>query len=85
MCVVSVVVDASRQQWGQISQWPTEVAYDMKDIIRRLDAIDKKLGAKDCYDPKKQEFIAELEARIARLERIEGIRPVAKDAGTVGI
>lgn len=57
MCVVSMLVDSTQRQWGQIQTWPSPVPQDMSEIIRRLAEIDKKLGARDCFDPKKDEFI----------------------------
>jgi hypothetical protein len=68
MCVVSMVIDGANRQWGNIQTWPSPVPQDMSEIIRRLAEIDKKLGAKDCFDPKKDEFIRALQDRIAELE-----------------
>lgn len=68
MCVVSVVVDQSQRQWGSIQTWPAPVVVDMSQIIEKLSEIDKKLGAKDCYDPKKDEFLKALADRVAALE-----------------
>lgn len=68
MCVVSMVIDASRQQLPPIQTWPLPVAQDMSEVIGKLAEIDKKLGTKDCYDPKKDAYIKELEDRIAKLE-----------------
>lgn len=68
MCVVSMVVDSARQQWPQPQYMPPSYAFELADIIRRLGELDKKLGAKDCYDPKKDAYIQELEQRITALE-----------------
>jgi hypothetical protein len=65
-----MVVDGAREQWGQIQNWPYPVVQDMSDIIERLSEIDKKLGAKDCFDPKKDAFIQELSERLAALEQV---------------
>lgn len=68
MCVVSLVVDASQRQWGNISTWPAPVVVDMSEVIQKLSEIDKKLGARDCYDPKKDEFLQALERRLKAVE-----------------
>jgi hypothetical protein len=40
----------------------------MAEVIRLLDSIDKKLGAKDCVDATKEKFLADLDARVKALE-----------------
>jgi hypothetical protein len=77
MCVVSAMIDSS-QQWGPIQKWPYPVVQDMSDIIRRLAEIDKKLGAKDCFDPKKDSFIQELSERLAALEAVAKTKKARK-------
>lgn len=69
MCMVSMMVDNARTQWPPVNQCPLQPAVDLTDIIRRLSEIDNKMGAKDCYDPKKDEFIQQLQDRIAELEK----------------
>jgi hypothetical protein len=69
MCVVSMVVDSARQQWPQPQFMPYRQAVDLSEVIEKLGQIDKKLGAKDCYDSKKDAYIQELRDRIAALEK----------------
>ena len=69
MCVVSVVIGESRKQWGQIQNWPLQQASEMQQIIQKLAEIDKKLGARDCIDPVKEKFLADLDKRVKKLER----------------
>ena len=68
MCVVSMVVEGIQRQWPDPIYWPTPVVIDTKEIIDKLAEIDRKLGAKDCHDPVKDEFIRKLEERIKALE-----------------
>ena len=68
MCVVSNMIDSARTQWPQPQYIPYPVAVDLTDIINKLAEIDKKLGAKDCFDPKKDEYIQQLADRIKQLE-----------------
>lgn len=69
MCVVSNMIDTAREQWPPIQTWPAPVPQEMQEIIRRLADIDRKLGAKDCYDPKKEQFLKDLSDRVAKLEK----------------
>jgi len=67
MCVVSMVIQGATEQWPKPNLMNLQTAIDFNDIINRLAAIDAKLGARDCIDAKKEEYIAALEARIAEL------------------
>lgn len=49
--------------------WDRAALDDLKDIIKRLDALDKKLGLAECEDPKKAEWMKGIEERLAALER----------------
>lgn len=69
MCVVSMMIDSAGAQWPPIRQWPYQEAQDFSEIIRKLSEMDEKLGAKDCYDPKKEKFLQELADRITELEK----------------
>lgn len=88
MCVVSVIVDASREQWPAIRQqlpsgglgggfnqweppqpqWSKELLQKLDTVIKMLAEIDSKMGAKDCYDPKKEAFIKDIKEKLAELE-----------------
>jgi sugar phosphate isomerase/epimerase len=83
MCMVSMVVDQLPKQWGQIDQWPYQQTVDVREVLKKLAEIDEKLGAKDCYEPKKDEVIKQLQARIKELEeglkQVKGVIQAAKD------
>jgi hypothetical protein len=49
--------------------WDAQALADLKDILKRLDALDKRLGLAECEDPKKAEWMAAIEARVGKLER----------------
>jgi len=67
MCSVSVIYDYGRTQ-VPLTSWTRDSWVDFKDIIRRLEALDKKLGEPDCEDPAKAAWMREVEARLAALE-----------------
>lgn len=69
MCVVSNTIDSVYKQYPPLNTWTYPQLVDMSEVIKRLDALDKKLGAMDCYDPKKQKFLQELKDRIEELEQ----------------
>jgi hypothetical protein len=69
MCMVSVVMDYGRNIPQQ--QWTTPLWNDFSEVIRRLDALDKKLGEPECHDPAKAAWMREVEARLAKLETKE--------------
>lgn len=48
--------------------WTHDALADFKEILKRLDALDKKLGLEHCEDPKKAEWMAEIERRLVALE-----------------
>ena len=51
MCMVSAIINSMpNQQFPPVTNWPLPQAYDLRDVIRKLDELDKKLGAKDCHD-----------------------------------
>lgn len=68
MCAVSAVI-GTLGQFPPLQQWTLPPLYDLRTVLEKLDAIDKKLGAKDCHEPTKQGVIEALEARIAELEK----------------
>jgi hypothetical protein len=49
-------------------QWTPQTLIDFKDIIKRLEALDAKLGEPDCVDPAKEAWVAEVEKRLKALE-----------------
>jgi hypothetical protein len=49
-------------------QWSKELLKKLEQVIEMLGEIDRKMGAKDCFDPKKEEFIRELKEKLALLE-----------------
>lgn len=64
MCVVSVVTQSIPNQWGAIGNspaWDYQTASTLQEILRRLDAIDKKMGATECTDPNKSAFLEALD------------------------
>lgn len=69
MCAVSAVIGETMRQFPPIQTWPYQPAVDLSEVIKRLDRIDKALGAKDCHEPTKDAFLKSLEARIAELEK----------------
>ncbi len=48
--------------------WTPETFAELKEIIKRLDELDKKLGLANCEDPKKAEWMKKVEERLALLE-----------------
>lgn len=69
MCTLSVVTDMAYQQWGHLNSWPLPESKTILDVLRKLDEMDKKLGAPECVDDRKDDFIRRLEQRIEELER----------------
>lgn len=68
MCAVSAVI-GTLPQFSPIEMWPLQPLQDLSEVIRRLDAIDKKMGAKDCHEPTKVGVLRKIEDRLADLER----------------
>lgn len=69
MCSVSMVVSSSPVQWPLLKDTTdVEVLKKLVTVINMLSEMDKKLGATDCYDPTKDEYISQLEIRIKDLE-----------------
>lgn len=64
MCMVSAVVDYGKGIPQQT--WTPSLWAEYREIIRRLDAIDKKLDERDCDKPRG--WMREVEERLARLE-----------------
>lgn len=66
MCMVSVVSDYGKSI--ATSTWTTRTFSEYQEILRRLEALDAKLGEPECHDPGKQEWMAEVERRLFTLE-----------------
>ena len=67
MCAMSVVMDYGRMRIPP-NQWTPESFGDFKEILRRLDALDQKLGQPECHDPAKAAWMREVEERLEKLE-----------------
>lgn len=66
MCMVSMILDTARQV--PMQQWTPPLWADLREVIRRLDEIDRKLGQPDCHDPEKAKWMQTVERRLKRLE-----------------
>lgn len=73
MCLVSLVVHGAANQLPPLPQWNLQQVTDMQRVVRLLESIDKKLGAKDCVDETKESFLAELDKRVKALELETGL------------
>jgi len=83
MCAVSMISDVyGRQQpsnpitwpWPQTLPqtlpWTDDALKDLREILKKVDALDKKLGLAECEDPKKAEWMKSIEDRLKKLEGI---------------
>lgn len=68
MCIVSMVTTGIQEQYPPLKQWPYQQVVDMSEVLKKLDALDKKLGNKECYEPVKDKFLQELAERLEHLE-----------------
>jgi hypothetical protein len=66
MCSVSAVHDYFGQRPSV--PWTPDTFRDYQEIVRRLDALDRKLGEPACDDPAKAAWMREVEARLKALE-----------------
>lgn len=73
MCLVSVVTQGAIGQLPPLNKWPMQQVSEMREVIRLLESIDRKLGAKDCVDETKESFLAELDKRVSALELETGL------------
>lgn len=70
MCVMSAITPVIQQQWPSIQTLPYQDLSQLQEILRKIDALDKKLGAKTCEeDAPKEAFMQELARRVSELER----------------
>lgn len=49
--------------------WTKDSFDDLKEILKRVKALDDKLGLADCEDPKKAEWVKAIEDRLKALEQ----------------
>jgi D-alanyl-D-alanine dipeptidase len=70
MCYVSAVMDYGRTRVDP-NAWTRQSFDEFKQIIDRLDALDKKLDQPDCHDPAKAQWMELIEQRLRRLEERE--------------
>jgi hypothetical protein len=71
MCVVSMVHEYAQQNFPSIGSWTSGDLFSYAEVIRKLDALDKKFDQRECDDPAKQAFMNLVEERIAELVRKE--------------
>ncbi len=67
MCSVSVVHDYMRTN-VPLEWWDRPKFDEYKEIIDRLDKLDKKLDQPECEDPEKAAWMKQVEERLDRLE-----------------
>lgn len=69
--MVSMVTGATSTQWPGYTQWTNiEELTLLREVLQKLDALDKKLGAKECpEDAAKVPFLKGLDERIKKLEQ----------------
>ena len=67
MCAVSAVYDYFGTK--PISIWDRPTFDEFKEILERLEKIDKKLDQPECEDPAKAAWMREVEERLAALEK----------------
>jgi hypothetical protein len=69
MYIVSMVATGIKEQYPPIQQWTYPQVVDLTEVLKKLDKIDKQLGAKECHEPEKEKLLEQLAARVAELER----------------
>lgn len=72
MCVVSAITPHMQVQWPEFRSpsWDQADLRKLQDILKKLDELDRKMGAKDCKeDAPKEAFMQELARRVTELER----------------
>ena len=79
MCVVSMLSDWGHRQWPSYppilpSYVPTYIGpsreewEEFKELLKKATKFDEVSGQPDCVDPKKQEWMKEIEERLKKLE-----------------
>jgi|HubBroStandDraft_4_1064222.scaffolds.fasta_scaffold00019_109 hypothetical protein len=71
MCSVSAIISDFQLHQPPLPQWPLPALLEAQRVIQLLESIDKRLEARDCYEPTKADFVKSLEARIIELERAQ--------------
>ncbi len=66
MCMVSVIYDYGKRIPG--GNWTHDSFSHFKEVIRRLDELDRKLSQPDCHDPAKAAWMREIEKRLSDVE-----------------
>lgn len=66
MCMVSMTSVAGSQIL--IDTWTRPAFNEYQEILKRIEALDKKLGQPDCVDPAKEAWMRDVEKRLAALE-----------------
>jgi len=69
MCSVSAMMDYGRMRVSPI-EWTRDSFTDFQEILKRLDALDKKLSQPECHDPSKAIWMREVEERLSKLENV---------------
>ena len=69
MCMVSVVNDYGAHRIPA-NDWTRSTWNEYQEILRRLEALDAKLGQPECETPDKLAWQQEIEARLARMEAL---------------
>lgn len=70
MCVVSMVTGGLGEQYPKFpNPFTLPQLADLSEVLKRLDALDKKLELRNCDEPGKAAFFEKLNARIEELER----------------
>lgn len=67
MCIASAITPALSQPgiWHQIGSMPYQGVVELRQILDRLDALDKKMGLLECRDAEKEAFFKALNELIA--------------------
>jgi hypothetical protein len=66
--MVSVINDYGHQNIPAF-QWTPNTFNEYKEILRKLEALDAKLGQPDCESPEKSAWMKDVEKRLAELEK----------------
>lgn len=67
MCAVSAMYDYGRTMIP-LQDWTRPAFNEFQEILKRIEALDKKLGQPDCEDPTKAAWMQQVEERLAALE-----------------
>lgn len=68
MCAVSMITGTFQQMYPQPNFFPPAIYPDFSEILKRLKAIDDKLGLADCQDAEKKKWMEAVDARMKALE-----------------